>query len=479
MIDPYTGKNLGQPFTVASGTNQPVWVDIHVPSGTTAGTYTGTITVTAGNGDATSVPLSVTVWDIDLPTMASVTAHFRMSINALLEYHGGISTCDSSGANCYLNENPQCLTIMKRYEELAHEHRVDTGQQFVDNPAEGCAVPTDWSSFDDVVGPYMSGSYWSDGVPSTRLDTFFSPGYDSGGAYGLEACTQDQYVALSTAWAQHLKSNGWFDRSIAYAYDEPASSVYPSIATQSSWLQQGDPDWKGRVMDTVCPSSDNISTLGPAIGIWTVNLPYYDNWDLKDNGNDYGRAQFPGLFAQGDQLWFYESNSVLPPYPTFASNTMDGLEPMMAMWGSWYEKATGFLYWDIASWDDKDPWGPNIDFDLTGDGVMLYPGNHDGTLAPAGSPAAYAMDGPIPSYRLKIVRNGLQDWALFNLADSLKLTSTVQAQVSTVYGQFGACTDSTCPPLVSGFMWKDNETAMNAARAAVAAAIVAASPDGG
>jgi hypothetical protein len=48
------------------------------------------------------------------------------------------------------------------------------------------------------------------------------------------------------------------------------------------------------------------------------------------------------------------------PYPAFATNTLLGMEPQMLMWGSWYEGATGFLYWDMADWAASDPWGPNI-----------------------------------------------------------------------------------------------------------------------
>ncbi|HEY3818164.1 MAG TPA: hypothetical protein VGL81_13385, partial [Polyangiaceae bacterium] len=43
----------------------------------------------------------------------------------------------------------------------------------------------------------------------------------------------------------------------------------------------------------------------------------------------------------------------------------------------------------------------------------------------------------VPSYRLKMIRQGLQDWALFRYADSQGLTSFVQQQVATVYTQLG------------------------------------------
>jgi hypothetical protein len=470
LVDPYGTDNLGQPFSVSQGQNQPVWVDIYVPSGTTAGTYTGNITVTASVGGQATVPLSVTVWNLDLIDMRAVTTHFKMSINALLEYHAGIASCDSSGKNCYLNDNAKCLQIVKRYEELAHQHRIDTGQFFTSGPTSAgeCDVPTDWSPFDNSMKPYMDGTYFSDGVPSGRFDVPFSPG----SGYGVDACPSAQYTALAAAWASHLKTNGWFDMSVAYAVDEPSSSQFPAIAAGSALMEQGDPDWKYRVMDTTTPDTGNIATLGPAVGIFTVSPPYYDNWELKNGGTDYGRSNWPGLMDGGTQLWFYESNSVFPPYPTFASNTLDGLEPVMMMWGSWNENATGFLYWDIASWTDKDPWGPSIDFGTTGDGVLVYPGNHAGTLAPVGSPSGVAIDGPIPSYRLKMVRQGLQDWALFKMADKANLTSTVQTQIHQVYSRLGGCGGTSgCPVDPDGFYWKDDETKMDAIRAAIAKAL--------
>ena len=78
------------------------------------------------------------------------------------------------------------------------------------------------------------------------------------------------------------------------------------------------------------------------------------------------------------------------------------------------EAATG---WDMTAWDVSAPWAPNISYGKTGDGVIIYPGNHDGLSAPLGSPADVALDGPVPSYRLKVIRLGLQDWALFSLAE--------------------------------------------------------------
>ena len=59
--------------SITPGENQPYWIDISIPHGTTtspSGTYTGTITVTSTQGVVT-VPVSLTVWNFELPTQPS------------------------------------------------------------------------------------------------------------------------------------------------------------------------------------------------------------------------------------------------------------------------------------------------------------------------------------------------------------------------------------------------------------------------
>jgi hypothetical protein len=502
LVDPYTGKNAGQPFDVPQSVNQPLFVDIHVPKGLPSGTYTGKVRIEATEDGSAAheedVPISVTVWALDLPDMRSVATHFRMTANDLYDFHRGVGDC--TGTSCYLDPSkPQTRTLLQRYEDLAHAHRIDTGQALVRAPVDGCTAPTptDWAAYDAAMQPYMDGSYFGDRVPSGRFDVPFSPGVSD----GIDGkCGEDEYEALARAWASHLADRGWFPRpagggfgAVVYALDEPlaaqgdASDVQRGldrIVRNSTWLQQGasgtPSPWKSHVIDTVSPiaaPAEPATTplLDPALGVYVVGLMGYGpSWGREY----YGRRQWqqsPDLFAEGMQLWFYESNSVRAPYPTFATNTLDALEPVIMMWGSWYERATGFLYWDISYWAGgsgtaaKDPWGPAIDFGKTGDGTLVYPGNHDGAASPAGSPADVALDGPIPSYRLKMIRQGLQDWALFRYADAKGLRAFVQQQVGRVYSQFGG----TAPAPSGSPYWTTDEDAMVAIRRAVVAKILA------
>lgn len=481
FIDPYTpGRQVGAPFDVTAGLNQPVWLDVYIPAGTAAGTYTGTITVSATSQTPAFIPISLTVWNLTLPDMNTVTTYFTMHTDeAITNYHGGTSACSDS--SCYLDwSNPKARTIVKRYEELLHDSRISVEPNFItppDNPTyNDCLPPTNWAAYDAAMAPYMDGSYWSDGVPSSWVPTPFTPG----ATWGIESsCTQTQYQALGSAWAAHLTAKGWFNKAVSYALDEPDTASYPAIAAKAAVLIASNAAWKAHIMDTTEPRPSNVATLDPALGIYTVNLAGYDHWSFDSTAQPanvpYGRSSWPSLFAQGIQLWFYESNAQSAPYPTFAANTLLGYEPRIMMWGSWFEQASGFLYWDTTAYTAKDPWGQNTGWGKSGDGVLVYPGNHDGALAPIGSPADVSIDGPIPSYRLKVIREGLQDWALFKLADQKGLTAYAQAQVATVYGQLGGCEWQGCPAKLNGsFFWRTDEALIQQARHNIAAAIISA-----
>jgi Domain of unknown function (DUF4091)/Family of unknown function (DUF6067) len=462
--DPYTGAALGAPFNVAAGKNQPIWVDVRIPIDQPYGTYTGSITFTPSSGAAIVVPLAVTVWNITIPDMRAVPAWFQMDYNYIEQYHQGVHDCYYS--NCASNSLPR--QIIKRYQELLHEHRVDPRQTLIQYP-NGCDnTNPDFSDYDSGMAAYMDGSYWDDGVPSSLLEVPLGPG---GSGSELAACGQAKVAATAAAWSAHLKDKGWFDRAYVYGEDEPPESDYPAIAQQAGWMNQGDPNWRARIFETTIPTASSTSILDPGVGIFVVCLKCYESWYYTD-GSVLGRSQWATRLQQGKGLWFYESNAQGPPYPGLASNTLDAAEPRIMMWGSWYEGGSGFLYWAVDAWDDNDPWGPTIGFNKTGDGVIIYPGDHSGTNTGKGSPSGIAMAGPVPSIRLKMTRAGLQDWALFLLADRTGKRDAARAEVAKVYSQMGGCDYTGCNPANGSWYWKTDYDLMSGARRNVVTALL-------
>ncbi len=464
LVDPYSGRPAGAPFDVWPDTNRPLWLDLRIPASAAPGTYRGEIRITSDGQDPLVVPVVLTVWDLTLPDSASVTTYFKIDWSDVNGFHAGMDTG-------YPNDHPRTKDYVKRYEELVHAHRVNSRPTWVPYP-NGCSPPTraQWDELDAVLGPYMDGSHWDDGVPST----FFGVGISVGDPM---TCSDDEYVKVGHAWATHLKEKGWFSRSWIYAADEPSPELYPEIARQSRLLQSGDADWKHQIIDTTMPRASTAPLLDGALGVYVLCLKCFDSWELLDDPKDpgahvYGRAEWPSRLLSGSRMWFYESIAQEAPYPGFATNTLDAGEPRIMMWGSWYEGASGFLYYSVTQWERANPWGPNISFPKTGDGVLIYPGNHDGAWGPAGSPQTVAIDGPVPSLRLKTVRAGMQDWALFQLAETHGLGAQARAEVARAYNQLGGCEWSGCSP--PAWYWKTDHALLADVRRNVAAALMAA-----
>jgi hypothetical protein len=192
------------------------------------------------------------------------------------------------------------------------------------------------------------------------------------------------------------------------------------------------------------------------IGIWCPVTPMYDTWFWGQStcaGMEQacpGREVYQERLAMGEELWFYVCNANFPPYAGYDIDTAIGYEPRMVKWGAWYEGATGFLFWRSTYWVENDPWNVWANYDQfgvlaarNGDGFIFYPGDHDGT-AGTGSPEQIAIDGPVVSYRMKQIRDGLEDWELFILADQLGGGEYAREQVARAYARFGDSMFESC-----------------------------------
>jgi hypothetical protein len=81
FVDPSTGLPAAGgtiqavPFSVSAGKNQPIWVDVFVPSTAASGRYSGTYTVTSNQGSFTG-QVALTVWNFTLPLEPSLKSSF-------------------------------------------------------------------------------------------------------------------------------------------------------------------------------------------------------------------------------------------------------------------------------------------------------------------------------------------------------------------------------------------------------------------
>jgi len=437
FADPYDPSQppVGTPFDVEPDRNQPVWVEVHVPAEALPGQYTGSMTVTAADLEPVKVCIKLRVWNFTIPQERSVNTAYGLSHDKILWYHGGQDgTWDG-----------QALEVLQAYENVLHDHRLDItrlplGRHPFRFDGEGNLLPVDWSAYDAVVGPRADGSYYKDGIGIRRYNAgYFRPGVTG----NLEGeLTDEQYKQAAAAFAAHLKEMGWMEQVFVYVRDEPYlhQGSHDRIVRDVHLMLEADPDWAGHFLVT----NWYMEKLEDVIDIWVPDTSKYGDSFLGFLGIRFpGREEYALQTALGKEFWFYVCNCTVPPYAGYDIETHLGYEPRILLWGAWFEGAAGFLYWRTNRWVEEAPWTQLIDpvaYPLVarnGDGFILYPGDHDGTAAPWGSPQGISMDGPVPTIRLKATRDGLEDWEMFLMASRRVGTEKVRAVVSRAYRGLG------------------------------------------
>lgn len=127
-------------------------------------------------------------------------------------------------------------------------------------------------------------------------------------------------------------------------------------------------------------------------------------------------------------MWWYVCCGPGDPYCNFFVQ-QDAIKHRMLFWHQKREGVEGLLYWSTTYWMPwagcDDPWKSmmtvkQINPNIFGDGSLLYPGN------------AVGIDGPVTSQRLEVIRDGIEDFDYFALADQLIGTGTAEKHIRPI-----------------------------------------------
>lgn len=186
-----------------------------------------------------------------------------------------------------------------------------------------------------------------------------------------------------------LRKHGWLRKAYCYWYDEPEESDYPFVIGGMKLLKATFPNV--RRLLTEQPEAP----LYQYVDIWVPVFPLYNEERCKERQ----RAR--------QEVWWYVCCVPRHPYP---NNFIDypGIEHRIRLWMNWKYKVTGDLYWSTTYWH-KNPWRTPMSYtpDDTGmwgngDGYLLYPPER-------GEAKERVIGGPVPSIRLKLIREGIED----------------------------------------------------------------------
>ncbi|MCC6484141.1 MAG: DUF4091 domain-containing protein [Armatimonadetes bacterium] len=384
-----------------AGVTQPLYVEIEIPASAREGDYAGAVSLRADGKEFARVNVRLRVYGFALPATPALTTAFGLLDEPMAEQEGL-----TKGTAAY-----------ERYRRAYYGILLEHGLSAYNIPAD---LNTDEGA-----------RYLND----PRMTSFVIP------------YSEDDAVQKKTL--QRLKSGGWLDKGFFYVVDEPVNKEqYANLIKICERLHALEP--RARIIAPYYrgPDFDEKTTvfdlLTGKLDIWCYNTFYHQPDELAKRQ------------AAGDEVWDYVCCGPGKPYANFFIQN-DGIDHRILFWQNWKYDTTGLLYWCANYWNGKDtgtkdPWVDMatikfINKDVYGDGSLLYPGRK------AGYP------GPLPSLRLKIIRQGMQDYDYIAMAAAAAGPARVRRIVDT---QAASWSDYQKDPI-----------ALNATRARLAALILA------
>jgi hypothetical protein len=393
---------------IAGQKQQEFWVDVFVPRGTKPGRRSGEIVLSAG-GAKSKLALDVEVLRATLPDEPVVTMDNNSYGCRWLPGMYPRTFGKSSGAKRW----GKTIELLHHYYRISREHRAVLHNLGYGHSGQGDAIYSpkvvgtgrrkrlaDWKLYDQHYGPLLSGKAFrtaSPGLPPARMKaspiwgvyTPINPDWPADYLWWGEPGYEVEFVNCVAQFDAHLKKKGWTQSRIEFFFNHKK---------RYRWYE-----WDG---DEQKYAKDN-ARHADMIALWEkATKPSRVNWVYRADASWQMKRQFAEL---GGHRNFWVCGGFISWYPREVKRVLDrgehvwwygGYPPITApssavlqnLWRTWARGLHGFCHW-LATSPGKDPW-----FNCTGAATgPIYPGER------------FGIPGPIPSTRLKILRNGIQD----------------------------------------------------------------------
>jgi MYXO-CTERM domain-containing protein len=422
-VDAFYGETRNAfPAQIAAGQTQGFWVEMLIPTDQPAGTYAGSATVTNADATTAEISVSIQVRDFTLPSTSSLGSVYGFDWDGPCQGHFG----GYGGASC---DDAQLEALNALYFRDALNHRITISSLVYAPPITN--GQGDFTTFDTLYGPFL------DGTALTGKNALV------GAKITAITYSGDQVAASYAAWATHFKAKGWFDRVFDYTCDEPPNGcAWTDIPTRAAIVHMGDPDFR-----TLTTTSIQAATQNGVLSSIDILVPIINYMDGAQDDPYPGdqRASYD-TFLQGANslLWMYQS---CEPSSSCSNGDVDGavgwptmfidesaISNRMMQWMEFKYQVSADLYYDTTqAMDTQDAWTSQYEFGNNGDGSIWYPGKP--------SVIGGTHDIPVESIRMKMLREGMQDYEYLNLLTTLgdgAFAQTELAKVVTSAGSFAS-----------------------------------------
>lgn len=375
---------------------QGFWIDVWIPPGTPPGRYAGEVVVTA-DGTHPRLAVRLEVLPVDLPDESLG--------------HAGLGSISYEFVGRHLaGIGPGAVQDLYR---LMHRHRLSLDALFLHPEWRDGEI--DWSEYDELVGPLLDGSAFSeragyDGPGRDRPVARFVLPLDWSWPVSYGAAGHDEAFVDSLRQVEaHILERGWTRTQWSVFInltDEPhRPEDFAMIREYGDLIRSARlsrPELFRYRID-----AGAFKSIGQEIPGWDVHRIFaevgdeVDIWDCCASVEHFPMDELAGRLARhpDEEAWFYFSNAA--GEPAVGSLLIDGeaLGPRTWGWIVWRYGLSAGVSWEVGVPSARCLREPDCSgFGLHGDASIVY-------LADSlGAPGAV-----LPSIRLKGLRRGAED----------------------------------------------------------------------
>ena len=216
----------------------------------------------------------------------------------------------------------------------------------------------------------------------------------------------------------NLEKSGWLGKEYIYWFDEPSEKDYPFVRETNALIKRYAPKLTTFITENV--AGQDISDVSDiSCTIW----------------HELNHDKIQKMNKRGQEYWSYLCTGPKAPWITLFIDH-DAVNMRMWLWGSYKHRLKGILIWSANYWDSdaaspvgylQNPWENPMSYVAAyqtplgvqarwgnGDGRLLYPLNRD----PNNDSKTY-VGYPVPSLRLELLRDGIEDYEYFVMLEKL------------------------------------------------------------
>ena len=440
-VDTYAGeRRRAFPVTLEPGRNQPVWIDLYVPRSAPPGEYRGEAVVSVRGEKRFTAPITLRVLSFELPSTSSLATSYGFSGISALRQHRGSYTSDED-----------LFELTRLYTTALLRHRISTHGGSMAPPewtASKKKVALRWAGYEREVTPFLEGTVFGEddplpGARSTSIDVRTPPVLPD----------EESQVLYWREWVRHFEERGWLDRLFFYIWDEPGNDEqYAQVLERGRLARRAARQLRVLLTEQLTPR------LAEVVDIWVTLVNCIEpRSDYEYCEETVPRGAYRTLERSGGELWWYQScashgcnvvgGEAFTGWPSLVVD-VDPVANRILPWLAFAYGVEGELYYNTveAYNDDASPW----------DDLLAHGGNGDGTLFYPGTPERVGgrTHIPIESLRLKLVREGLEDYEYLTLLAARGNAELAKREVARFVD--------------SVYRWKRDPEALLAARRALA-----------